>query len=94
MATHPPMPPVILEEVEYLTTLQGRKKWFHKTRDVDPGDMVIVEAPNRPPADWRLGRITEVHPGTDDTVRVATIRTQDEFFKRPVVKLVRLPIEH
>lgn len=55
--------------------------------------MVIVEAPSRPPTEWRLGRITEVHPGSDDVVRVVSVRTQDGVYKRPVVKLVRLPIE-
>lgn len=55
--------------------------------------MVIVEAPNRPPTDWRLGRVTGVHPGPDDTVRVVSVRTQDGTYKRPVIKLVKLPIE-
>lgn len=57
------------------------------------GDMVIVEAPSRPPTEWRLGRVTEVHPGSDDVVRVVSVRTQDGIYKRPVVKLVRLPVE-
>lgn len=79
---------------EYLTTLQGRKKWFHKTRDVAVRGMVIVEAPNRLQADWRLGCITGIHPGSDDIVRVTTRRTQNGFLKRPVVKLVRLSMDH
>jgi len=78
---------------EYLATLQGRQKWFQKGLDLAVGDMVIVEAPNRPPSDWRLGRVTEVHPGADKTVRVVTVRTKDGTYQRPVVKLVRLPVD-
>lgn len=78
---------------EYLTTLQGRQKWFQKRLDLAVGDMVIVEAPNRPPSEWRLGRVTEVHPGADNTVRVVTVRTKDGTCKRPAVKLVRLPVD-
>jgi len=41
---------------EYPTSLQGRQKWFQKSLDLVVGDMVIVEAPNRPPSERRLGR--------------------------------------
>jgi len=78
---------------EYLSTLQGRQRWSKTTPNLTIGDMVIVEAPSRPSTEWRLGRITEVHPGSDDVVRVVSVRTQDGVYKRPVVKLVRLPIE-
>lgn len=78
---------------EYLSTLQGRQKWFKSSPNLMINDMVIVEAPSRPPAEWRLGRVTEVHPGADDVVRVVSVRTQDGVFKRPVAKLVRLPVE-
>lgn len=78
---------------EYLSTLQQRHKWFKTSTNLAIGDMVIVEAPSRPPTEWRLGRITEVHPGSDNTVRIVSVRTQEGTYKRPVVKLVRLPIE-
>lgn len=78
---------------EYLATLQSRQKWFKSSPNIVIGDMVIVEAPNRPPTDWRLGRVTEVHPGPDNIVRVVSVRTRDGTYKRPVVKLVKLPIE-
>ncbi|KAF0709911.1 Uncharacterized protein FWK35_00027890 [Aphis craccivora] len=78
---------------EYLSPLQGRQKWFKLSPNFAVGDMLIVEAPSRPPTEWRLGRITEVHPGSDNVVRVVSVRTQDSVYKRPVVKLVRLPVE-
>lgn len=77
---------------EYLTTLQGRLKWYQSCPNLAVGDLVIVEAPNRPSTDWRLGRITAVHPGADAIVRTATVQTTDGLLKRPVVKLVKLPI--
>jgi hypothetical protein len=58
---------------EYLSTLQGRQKWFKTFLNLMIGDMVIVEAPSRPPTEWRLGRITEVHPGSDDVVHVVSV---------------------
>ncbi|XP_050524112.1 uncharacterized protein LOC126895870 [Daktulosphaira vitifoliae] len=58
---------------EYLTTLQGRLKWTTKEENIKIGDLVIVEAPNRPPAEWKMGRIIAVHPGLDQVVRVATV---------------------
>ncbi|CAI6355096.1 unnamed protein product [Macrosiphum euphorbiae] len=78
---------------EYLSTLQSRHKWFKQSPNLRIDDLVIVEAPSRPPTEWRLGRIIDVHPGSDEVVRVVSVRTQDGVFKRPVVKLVRLPIE-
>lgn len=78
---------------EYLSTLQSRHKWFKSAPDLKINDMVIVEAPSRPPTEWRLGRVTELHPGSDEVVRVVSVRTQDGTYKRPVVKLVRLPID-
>lgn len=35
--------------------------------------MVIVDTPNRPPTEWRLGRVTEIHTGSDDVVRVVSV---------------------
>lgn len=78
---------------EYLSTLQSRHKWFKQSPNLRIDDLVIVEAPSLPPTEWRLGRIIDVHPGSDEVVRVVSARTQDGVFKRPVVKLMRLPIE-
>ena len=75
---------------EYLTTLQGRVKWYKHNINLQVDDLVVVEAPHRPPTDWQMGRIIEVHPGKDGVVRVATVRTQNGTITRPVVKLVKL----
>jgi len=78
---------------EYLSTLQGRSKWFRQKPNVKIGDLVLVQTPNQPPMNWKLGRIENIYPGQDGVVRVVTIRTTDGIIKRPVVKLAVLPID-
>jgi len=78
---------------EYLNTLQSRQKWTTIQDNLKGDDLVIVEAPNQPPSVWRMGRVTAVHPGPDQTVRVVTVYTQDGEMKRPVVKVVKLPTD-
>lgn len=79
---------------EYLHTIQMRSKWQKDEPNVVTGDLVIVQEPT-PPLSWKTARVTEVYSGDDNVVRVATIRTADgKYFKRPTVKLCRLPIEY
>lgn len=78
---------------EYLHTIQMRSKWHKDEPNLVPGDLVIVQEPT-PPLSWKTARVTEVYPGDDNVVRVAAIRTADgKTFKRPAVKLCRLPIQ-
>jgi len=76
---------------EYLHTLQSRQKWYSQCANLNVGDMVIINSPARPPLAWQLGRVIEVHPGTDKVVRVVTVKTAEGLLKRPVVKVVKLP---
>lgn len=78
---------------EYLTTLQAKSKWYRPQSNLAIGDLVLLRQPNVPPTVWKLGRIVSVHPGEDGVVRVATVRTRDGVYKRPVVKLARLPVD-
>lgn len=78
---------------EYLSALQRRYKGFKSFTDLGVNDMVITETASRPPTEWHLGRITEVHPGTNNIVRVVSVRTQDGTYKRPIVKFMRLSID-
>lgn len=55
--------------------------------------MVVIKDNQSPPASWRLGRITEVNPGTDAVVRVVKLITSKGELTRPVTKLVLLPTE-
>ncbi|XP_025987222.1 uncharacterized protein LOC113003168 [Solenopsis invicta] len=45
------------------------------------------------PLQWSIGRVEEVHPGPDNIVRIATVRTARGLFTRPLSKIAILPIE-
>lgn len=78
---------------EYLSTLQVRSKWTSPGSTLAVGDVVIIKTPHTPPTVWPTGRITEVHPGKDDVVRVVTLKTAKGTTKRPAVQLVKLPTD-
>lgn len=75
---------------EYLSTLQTRDKWHRRSENIRVGDIVLIRHENLPPTHWRLGRITEVHPGSDGLIRNATLKTAYGFCTRAVQKLCRL----
>ncbi|XP_017463990.1 PREDICTED: uncharacterized protein LOC108357424, partial [Rhagoletis zephyria] len=86
---------------EYLSTLQARRKWERRRENLQLGDVVLIRNENLPPSHWRIGRIVEVHPGTDGLVRIVTIeynsekRTPEGLFikhrcQRPVQEVCRL----
>ncbi|XP_076660098.1 uncharacterized protein LOC143363386 [Halictus rubicundus] len=79
---------------EYLNELRTRSKWHQGDgTKITVGQMVTVKEDNLPPMHWSIGRITAVHPGTDNIVRVATVKTSSGVYKRGVNKLAPLPID-
>lgn len=76
---------------DYLHTLQQREKWFTSPPNVKVGDLVLLKSNLTRPLQWPRGRIEEVHPGTDNVVRVVTVRTKNGLVKRPVNKICPLP---
>ena len=78
--------------VEYLHELQQRSKWKSSAEDVLQVDtLVVIREDNTPPLQWHLGRILELHPSSDNVVRVATIKVADGVIKRPVTRICVLP---
>jgi len=79
---------------DYLVQLQQRSKW-EKERGprLRVGTVVIMRDDNLPPLHWKLGRVKEVHVGSDGVIRVATISTSSGQFKRAVRLLCPLPFE-
>lgn len=75
---------------DYLNTLQQRHKLrqFH----IKVGQMVVLKNSALPPCKWELGRVVQIHPGSDGITRVVTIRTATAELKRPIVKLCVLPV--
>ncbi|XP_047040011.1 uncharacterized protein LOC124644582 [Helicoverpa zea] len=80
-------------KTEYLTQLTAREKWGKPQRNMKIGDMVVVHEDNVPAGKWIMGKVVDVHPGSDGYVRVVTLKTKGGVIKRPVVKLSLLPIE-
>ena len=78
---------------EYLKELHKRTKWQLPSRNLQVGDMVVVKEDNIPVNEWRLGRIHLTCPGDDDNVRVVDVLTVRGVIRRPVAKLILLPME-
>ncbi|XP_058449039.1 uncharacterized protein LOC131429000 [Malaya genurostris] len=77
---------------EYLPELKNRQKWCKKTT-FKIGALVLIADSNAPPAQWSLGRIIAVHPGSDDLTRVVSINTTKGIFKRAVTEICPLPLD-
>ncbi|GFS31166.1 integrase catalytic domain-containing protein [Trichonephila inaurata madagascariensis] len=85
----------LLEEMssDFLSSLKPRKKWQEPQPNLKEDDIVLIKEEG-PPGTWPMARVLQVHPGNDGLVRVATVKTKDSVFKRPVCvhKLHKLPI--
>lgn len=79
--------------IEYISEMQQCYKWYTKSENIQPGLLVIIKDENLPPMKWIMGRIIDVHPGTDGLIRVATIRTASSILKRAISRLSVLPID-
>ncbi|UYV73935.1 hypothetical protein LAZ67_11001507 [Cordylochernes scorpioides] len=77
---------------DYLNGLQQRNKWKTISPNVDINTLVLIKEERMPPARWLMGRVVETHPGKDGLVRVVSVRTSVGVLRRPLVKLVLLPV--
>jgi hypothetical protein len=82
---------------EIVQNLQQRSKWCQTHRNLQVGDIVLAVDEALPRCFWRLGRVTEVFPGTDGLVRRVkfvqgdpSLSKQCKTFERPIHKLVLL----
>ena len=75
---------------EYLQQLQRITKWRTPSRNIQPGDVVLIKEDSLVSTHWPMGRIVTTFPGKDGHIRVATVQTQSGIYKRPVAKLVLL----
>ncbi|KMQ83668.1 hypothetical protein RF55_19391, partial [Lasius niger] len=60
---------------EFLSRLQQRPKWRTTKPNLAVGELVLIKNELLPPLRWKLARVIEVHPGKDDKVRVAPLKT-------------------
>ena len=74
-------------------SLQQHSKWRSKQPDFQPGMLVLLRKYSLPPTSWTLAIISGTFPGSDGHVRVATVKNHSGQFKRPIHKLVSLPVK-
>ncbi|KAJ8963863.1 hypothetical protein NQ317_004277 [Molorchus minor] len=85
---------MLLYSLEYLSELQTRYKWKQKALElVQVGSLVLVKDEGAPMLKWTLGRITALHPGSDNITRVVDIKTTKGEIRRSVNRICVLPIE-
>lgn len=77
---------------EYLHQMQQRTKWQQQQPNIEVGDVVLVHDELLHPTKWKMGRVLEVHPGSDGAVRVATVKCEKSAIKRAIAKLSVLPV--
>lgn len=79
---------------EYLSELQCRVKWREKSQNfLKVGTLVLVKEDSSPVMRWHMGRIVDLHPGEDKTIRVVTLKMNGSQVKRSVQKLCIFPFE-
>ena len=78
---------------DYLTQLQVRNKWKVPFEDLRVNDLVLIKDDNLPPLKWKMARVIHTYKGTDGKVRAVNLKTASGEMKRPIHKLVRLPVD-
>lgn len=75
---------------EYLSQLQTLPKWQKARENLAVGAIVLLKDDLAPPTKWPLGRVVEVHRGSDGRVRVAVVKTATRTTTRAIQRLVPL----
>lgn len=79
--------------MEVLHQLSQRNKWFFSNKTLEIGDLVIIKEEQAPPNCWPMARVIEVFPGTDGLTRVVKLKTATSLIKRPIDRLIFLPLD-
>jgi len=69
---------------DYLHHLLQKNKWCKTSPNFQINKLVLVRN-LLPPGKWELARIVQTHPGSDELVRVVTVRTARAVLKRPIL---------
>ncbi|XP_055543544.1 uncharacterized protein LOC129729089 [Wyeomyia smithii] len=78
---------------EYILSLQKLAKWQKSSPNLAEGDFVLLVGENEKPQQWPMGRVLQLHPGTDGLVRVVSVKTSTGVFRRDVRKLRHFPLD-
>ncbi|XP_064625920.1 uncharacterized protein LOC135486753 [Lineus longissimus] len=74
----------------YVLSLQERNKWQDAKSDLQQDDIVVLQDTSVGRAYWPVGRIVNIHKGSDGHVRSCEVRTQNGTYRRPITKLAKL----
>ena len=62
-------------KVQYFQSLMPTRKWIEKKRNIEPGDVVLIEYKSKTaPGTYRLGRVSDVEKDSDGLVRTCTVQ--------------------
>jgi hypothetical protein len=75
---------------EYLSELQRRSKWNTVDRNIELNTLVLMREDNISPMQWRLARVSKLHPGEDGIFRAVTVKTAKGELRRAVKQLCLL----
>ncbi|XP_055922602.1 uncharacterized protein LOC129953417 [Eupeodes corollae] len=81
---------------EYIQQLMSfHKSKYHRSIDLEIGDVVLMEDRSLPKTLWHLGIIVNIFPGRDGKVRACEVRISDgRTFRRPIQLLYPLEITY
>lgn len=77
-------------------------KWKFPSRDLQVGDLVLLDDPLAPPSAWKMGRIVATYPSKSNEVRIVDLRTgkiedvrtgKSEVVRRAARRLVPLLVD-
>ncbi len=80
--------------LEYLATLQPRRKWTKQKPDLQEGDIVLIKDIQAKRNEWPLGLIVKAIPSSDSKVRKVMVKTLSQGiikeYLRPISDIVLL----
>ena len=63
----------------YFPTLLWQQKWHHQKRNLQVGDVCVLQDPNAYRGEWRLCTVTEAYPDKNGVVRNVEIKVAPRF---------------
>lgn len=81
-------------KMEYLSTLQGRRKWQWLIPNIQVGDLVLLKDQQAERIKWPMGLIVKSVPSDDGKVRMVEVKVSRQetvkTFIRPITELILL----
>ncbi|TWW78187.1 hypothetical protein D4764_11G0003080 [Takifugu flavidus] len=74
--------------VEYLATLQPRRKWTTEKPDLQEGDIVLIKDIQANRNDWPLGRNVKAIPSSDSKVQKVMVKTLSQGVLREYLRSI------